>query len=103
MLSVYKIKTFPPAPNSRGGEADFEGTYRKGELRGIIRIDQDSCVGCDTCRSFCPTDAIDGSLRVAHKINQNLCVACGQCLINCPFTIIEQMSFVDEVIYCYSR
>ena len=50
MLSVYKIKTFPPAPNSRGGEADFEGTYRKGELRGIIRIDQDSCVGCDTCR-----------------------------------------------------
>ena len=42
MLSVYKIKTFPPAPNSRGGEADFEGTYRKGELRGIIRIDQDA-------------------------------------------------------------
>ena len=72
MLSVYKIKTFPPAPNSRGGEADFEGTYRKGELRGIIRIDQDSCVGCDTCRSFCPTDAIDGSLGVAHKIDQNL-------------------------------
>ena len=51
MLSVYKIKTFPPAPNSRGGEADFEGTYRKGELRGIIRIDQDSCVGCSQNRS----------------------------------------------------
>lgn len=98
MLSVYKIKTFPPAPDSRGGEADFEGTYRKGELRGIIRIDQDSCVGCDTCRSFCPTDAIDGSLGVAHKIDQNLCVACGQCLINCPFAVIEQMSFVDEVM-----
>ncbi|AQW80831.1 [Fe-Fe] hydrogenase large subunit C-terminal domain-containing protein [Campylobacter pinnipediorum] len=97
-MGVYTVKTFPPSVNSRGGDAEFEGTYRKGELRGIIQINQDDCVGCDTCSKFCPTDAIDGSLGVAHKIDQNLCVACGQCLINCPFGVIEQMSFVDEVI-----
>lgn len=98
MQDTYTIKTFSPPKDARGGEAMFEGTYRKGELRGIIKINQDKCVGCDTCRSFCPTGAIEGSLGVAHKIEQNSCVACGQCLINCPFAVIEQMSFVDEVM-----
>lgn len=97
-MSVFRIKTFPPQQDSRGGDAEFEGTYRKGELRGIVQINQENCVGCDTCRSFCPTDAIDGTLGISHKIDQNICVACGQCLINCPFGVIEQMSFVDEVM-----
>ncbi|OCR92072.1 [Fe-Fe] hydrogenase large subunit C-terminal domain-containing protein [Campylobacter fetus] len=96
--SVSSIKTFAPPPNARGSGEEFEGTYRKGELRGIIKINQKNCVGCDTCSSFCPTDAIDGSLGVAHAIDNNKCVACGQCLVNCPFGAIEQMSFVDEVL-----
>ncbi len=99
-MSVFRVKTFPPNAHSRGENtgANFEGTYRKGELRGIIKINQDNCVGCDTCRRFCPTDAIKGTLGTAHKIEQNSCVTCGQCLINCPFGAIEQMSFVDEVV-----
>ncbi len=98
MGSVSSIKTFAPPADARGGDAEFEGTYRKGELRGIIKINQDNCTGCDTCSAFCPTDAIMGTLGVAHAIEDNSCVACGQCLINCPFGAIEQMSFVDEVI-----
>ena len=98
MGSVSSIKTFAPPADARGGDVEFEGTYRKGELRGIIKINQDNCTGCDTCSAFCPTDAIMGTLGVAHAIEDNSCVACGQCLINCPFGAIEQMSFVDEVI-----
>ncbi|MCZ6134973.1 [Fe-Fe] hydrogenase large subunit C-terminal domain-containing protein [Campylobacter ureolyticus] len=98
MGSVSSIKTFAPPVDARGGGVEFEGTYRKGELRGIIKINQDNCTGCDTCSAFCPTDAIMGTLGVAHAIEDNSCVACGQCLINCPFGAIEQMSFVDEVI-----
>lgn len=98
MGSVSNIKTFAPPVDARGSDAEFEGTYRKGELRGIIKINQDNCTGCDTCSAFCPTDAIMGTLGVAHAIEDNSCVACGQCLINCPFGAIEQMSFVDEVI-----
>lgn len=94
---VSSIKTFVPPPNAKI-KTEFDGTYRKGELRGIIKINQDNCVGCDTCSAFCPTDAIKGSLGIAHKIDDNKCVACGQCLINCPFGAIEQMSFVDEVM-----
>ena len=98
MSEVSKIRTFPPSQESWGGEAAFEGTHRKGELRGIIKINQDNCVGCDTCTAFCPTEAIKGSLGVAHAISTNKCVACGQCLVNCPFGAIEQMSFVDIVM-----
>ncbi|MDR2789591.1 MAG: 4Fe-4S binding protein [Campylobacteraceae bacterium] len=32
-------------------------------------MNQNNCTGCDTCGSFCPTEAIQGSLRVAHKIS----------------------------------
>ena len=55
-------------------------------------------MGCDTCRGFCPTEAIEGSLGIAHKISINKCVNCTQCLINCLFGTIEQMSFVDEIL-----
>ncbi|MDR0665443.1 MAG: 4Fe-4S binding protein [Helicobacteraceae bacterium] len=98
MSKVTRIATFNPSQEAWGSDAEFEGTCRKGELRGIIAINQDNCVGCDTCSAFCPTEAIKGSLGVAHKINVNRCVNCGQCLVNCPFGAIEQMSFVDTVM-----
>ncbi|AQW80828.1 [FeFe] hydrogenase, fused large and small subunits [Campylobacter pinnipediorum subsp. pinnipediorum] len=97
-MDVRTVKTFPPFEGARGGDAEFEGTYRKGELRGIIQINPDGCVACGMCRKVCPTNAIEGAPKVVHKIDQDLCVACGQCLIKCPFDVIEQMSFVDEVI-----
>jgi ferredoxin hydrogenase large subunit len=98
MSKVTRVATFNPPNDAWGGDAEFEGTCRKGELRGIIKINQDNCVGCDTCEAFCPTDAIRGSLGVAHRISVNRCVNCGQCLVNCPFGAIEQMSFVDTVL-----
>ncbi len=92
------VRTFSPGANAYGENGpSYEGNLRKGELRGIIRIRKESCVGCDTCRKFCPTDAIEGGIGAKHKINDNACVYCGQCLISCPFDAIEQMSFVDEV------
>jgi len=97
MSEVAQIKTFLPTDNSWVSK-EFEGTYRKGELKGIINVNQKRCVGCDTCRQFCPTGAMQGEMGVAHKIDHNLCVSCGQCLINCPFGAIEQMSFVNTVM-----
>jgi len=91
---VTKVKTF----KAEKGVAQDVGTYRKGELRGIIRINKEVCVGCDTCRSVCPAGAIEGAPGEKHSINFDKCVVCGQCLLNCPFDAIEQMSFVDEVI-----
>ncbi len=92
------VHTFKPGDDPFGlkGPA-YEGNLRRGELRGIIKINPDRCVGCDTCRKFCPTNAINGGLGAKHHIDDQTCVSCGQCLIACPFDAIEQMSFVDEV------
>lgn len=92
------VTTFLPGDNAHGENGPaYVGNLRKGELRGIIHINKDNCVGCDTCRKFCPTDAIKGGLGAKHEIQENACVYCGQCLIACPFGAIEQMSFVDEI------
>ena len=44
------IHTFGPGENAYGQNGGaYEGNLRKGELRGIIHINKDHCVGCDTC------------------------------------------------------
>lgn len=95
---TIKIKTFNPPAGCRGEDGpDFVGNIRKGELRGIIKINEDLCEACDTCRKVCPSGAIIGKLGAKHKIDDQRCLTCGQCLIACPFNAIEQMSFVDVV------
>ncbi|QER42606.1 4Fe-4S dicluster domain-containing protein [Thermodesulfobacterium sp. TA1] len=91
---VGKVRTF----KAEKGITQDVGTYRKGELKGILRINEDLCVGCDTCKSVCPAKAINGNLGEKHSIDFDRCIICGQCLVNCPFDAIEQMSFVDEVV-----
>ena len=93
------VNTFTPPPNAHGENGpEYVGNLRRGELRGVIKINKDNCVGCDTCRKVCPVHAISGGLGVVHSIREDACLACGQCLIACPFNAIEQMSFVDEVM-----
>ncbi|ABS51971.1 hypothetical protein [Campylobacter hominis] len=36
--TTTEIKTFSPPANAWGDENEFEETHRKGELRGIIKI-----------------------------------------------------------------
>ncbi len=93
-MGVMKIRTFKEPPGARAGG----GTYRPGELKGIVQINPKHCVGCDTCRRLCSAGAIEGEFGVTHRINLDKCIICGQCLVNCPFGAIEQMSFVDEVM-----
>ncbi len=93
-MGVNKVATFSPSEKTFSGG----GTFLPGEVKGIIRINPNKCVGCDTCRNHCPAHAIKGSLGVTHHIEEDLCLSCGQCLVNCPFGAIEQLSFLDEVL-----
>ncbi|MBO5658418.1 MAG: 4Fe-4S binding protein [Duodenibacillus sp.] len=95
---TIKIKTFNPPAGARGENGpDFVGNLRKGELRGIIKINESLCEGCDTCSKVCPSNAIIGGIGAKHRIDDQKCLSCGQCLIACPFNAVEQMSFVSEV------
>ncbi|WP_281166751.1 [FeFe] hydrogenase, group A [Propionispira raffinosivorans] len=62
-------------------------------------MDPKICKGCDSCKSFCPADAIDGKYGAIHHIDSTKCLQCGQCLVNCPFgSIKDQVDAVDEVM-----
>ncbi|GAB1081757.1 MAG: iron hydrogenase large subunit HydA [Shewanella algae] len=74
-------------------------SYQPGEIRGLIQIDALKCKGCDACKQFCPTHAIEGASGAPHKIDEERCLSCGQCLINCPFGAIhETQSALDTVL-----
>jgi ferredoxin hydrogenase large subunit len=64
-------------------------SYQEHELNGIIQIDANVCKGCDSCKSFCPANAIDGAYGAVHHIDSTKCLQCGQCLVNCPFGSIK--------------
>lgn len=59
--------------------------FQSQELTQVIKIDRKKCKGCDSCKVFCPTNAIDGKYGAVHSIDSDRCVFCGQCLVNCPF------------------
>ena len=73
-------------------------SYQANELTEIIRIDEKKCKGCDTCKSFCSADAIDGAYGASHRIKNDRCLQCGQCLVNCPFGAIEDIVDVVDLV-----
>ena len=54
------------------------------------KIDKDSCIGCGTCVSICPKEAITIQDDLA-TINKDLCVECGACSNNCPVDAIIEI------------
>ncbi|NDY57453.1 4Fe-4S dicluster domain-containing protein [Desulfovibrio sulfodismutans] len=66
----------------------------------FIQVDEQKCIGCDTCMGYCPTGAITGETGGPHKIpHEELCINCGQCLTHCPVSAIyEVQSWVPEIM-----
>ena len=55
-----------------------------------IRIDSNICVGCGSCESVCPVDAIKVIGTVA-RVDKNECIECGACVDECPADAISQV------------
>ena len=73
--------------------------FQAQEQTRIIAIDKQKCKGCDSCKQFCPTQAIDGKYGSQHRIDSEKCIFCGQCLVNCPFGAPQDtMDPVDSLI-----
>ena len=77
--NTIKVRTFNPGAGAYGEDGPaYQGNLRKGELRGIIHINKEHCVGCDTCSKFCPVNAIEGGLGAKHHIIEDACLYCGR-------------------------
>lgn len=52
------------------------------------KIDKETCTGCESCVSECPTEAIsmDGEVAV---VDEEACVDCGACVDVCPVEAIS--------------
>ena len=53
------------------------------------KVNEEKCVGCETCVSACPVSAIamkDG----AASVDESKCIDCGACVAGCPAEAIAQ-------------
>lgn len=52
------------------------------------RIQADKCIGCQGCRSVCPTGCI--SQTIPRVIDASHCLHCGNCMRVCPVNAVER-------------
>ena len=67
---------------------------------GIVWLDKDSCIGCQSCVGFCPIDAMKKSYA---RIEPFKCISCGSCVRACPEDALElvekNIDDVKELVY----
>ena len=63
-----------------GGESVHETGYR---------IDRERCIGCQGCRSVCPSHCI--SETIPRTIDASHCLHCGNCFRICPVRAVEKL------------
>ncbi len=51
-------------------------------------VDPGKCVGCGSCESVCPVEAIKVQESVA-KVEEDTCIECGACTNECPAEAIS--------------
>lgn len=52
-------------------------------------IDENNCIGCDSCLRECPAGAISGKIKKAHQIDIDKCIQCGNCISICKFNAVK--------------
>lgn len=55
----------------------------------IVRIDEQTCIGCTLCIQACPVDAIVGAAKHMHTVIESECTGCNLCIPPCPVDCIH--------------
>jgi electron transport complex protein RnfB len=58
-------------------------------LPTVVRIDEQTCIGCTLCIQACPVDAILGAAKQMHTVIEAECTGCNLCIPPCPVDCIH--------------
>lgn len=77
----FDLAQLPPYRQSFsfGGESCHETGYR---------VNAEKCIGCQGCRSVCPSGCISNA--VPRVIDESHCLHCGNCFRICPVKAVER-------------
>ena len=59
------------------------------DIKTVVLIDEEICIGCTLCIQACPVDAILGAAKQMHTIIVEECTGCDLCIPPCPVDCIE--------------
>lgn len=56
-----------------------------------VVVDQEVCIGCETCVSTCPVESLKMNENGKSQEDPDTCIDCGACIPVCPVTAISEM------------
>lgn len=63
----------------------------------VVRIDENTCIGCTLCIQACPIDAIIGAAKQMHTVIESECTGCDLCIPPCPVDCIEVVEVKPDI------
>ena len=63
----------------------------------VIKVDEETCIGCTKCFKACPTDAIVGAPKQIHAVIKDACTGCKACVDVCPTECLV-MTPIEETL-----
>lgn len=76
--------------------------------RGMLKLNEDICIGCGLCSQICPAKAIkfktfeyESSMQIKRhpEVDYRRCIFCGFCADICPSKAIESTKVHDAAFY----
>jgi len=63
--------------------------YRYPGNGSSLKLDRDTCIGCQRCTEVCPHGVFDMLENKAVIIDKGGCMECGACARNCPVAALS--------------
>lgn len=72
-------------------------------METVIKINEDSCIGCGRCKVICPVELFQLKNDIANIETAKGCIVCGHCVAICPPESIIHSNFPKEKIHPINR